>query len=57
MPLSLEPDNGPPGGPPFDGLEDNGVIRLKLQVGTNGSEEGVGGHGEKQVSAVLLTLG
>ncbi len=52
MPVSLEPNNSPPRSPPFDGLENNGVIRLELQVGTNGSEEGVGGHEEKRVSAV-----
>ena len=57
MPVSLEPNNSSPRSPPFDRLENNGVIRLELQVGTNGSEEGVGSHGEKRVSAVLLTPG
>jgi hypothetical protein len=57
MPLGLESDHGPPGGSSFNGLEDDGVIWLELQVGTNGSEQGVGGHGERKVVGVINNAG
>tara|TARA_B100001093_G_scaffold349531_1_gene334072 strand:- start:359 stop:730 length:372 start_codon:yes stop_codon:yes gene_type:complete len=53
MPLSLEADYGPSGGSSFNRFEDYGVIRLELEVGTNGSEQGVGGHGERSGQEVL----
>ena len=55
MALCLESDDGSSRSSPLDGLKDNRMVRLELEVGTNGGEQGVGSHEGRKFSAVLLT--
>ena len=46
MPFRFHPEDGAARGPRLDGLDDDFVGRVQVQVGSRGCEEGIGGHGE-----------